>query len=52
MPAWLSNPIAAGFSALVAVILAAATFASKPARERATWALSEATRPCMGARQL
>ncbi|ODQ84256.1 hypothetical protein BFG51_06765 [Dietzia alimentaria] len=36
----------------VAASRAAATFDSNPARDRATWPSSAATRPCMGARQL
>lgn len=35
MPAWLSNPVAAGFAALGAVILAAATFAIVPETQQA-----------------
>lgn len=35
MPAWLSNPIAAGFAALIAAIVAAATFAIVPETQQA-----------------
>lgn len=35
MPAWLANPIAAGFAALMAVIVAAATFAIVPETQQA-----------------
>lgn len=35
MPVWMKNPIAAGFAALVAVILAAATFAIVPETQQA-----------------